>query len=214
MVGTATYRVPDRGVTLGLSGVNPARRHVVGQHSRFESGPPPRYERGINVPLKLCKICGKEKDMFSWETECSLCKKNKEKELLVREIKSGELIETEYEDEIFCPWCGWEFFIDGDNCDLFIDGEHELVCPECDKKFIVDTFVTHAFSTKRMAEMKSEWRVTSNIINGKPLYGVYRMLDTREVDCSGNREYYGDYIEDKIAARILADCLNKTEARK
>jgi hypothetical protein len=39
MVGTARYCVLDRGVTLGLSGVNPVHRHVVAQHSRFKSCP-------------------------------------------------------------------------------------------------------------------------------------------------------------------------------
>jgi hypothetical protein len=39
MVGTARYCVLDRGVTLGLSGVNPVHGHVVAQHSRFKSCP-------------------------------------------------------------------------------------------------------------------------------------------------------------------------------
>jgi hypothetical protein len=37
MVGTVRYCVLDRGVTLGLSGVNPVHRHVVAQQSRFKS---------------------------------------------------------------------------------------------------------------------------------------------------------------------------------
>jgi len=37
VVGTARYCVPDRGVTWGLSRVNPAGRHVVAQQSRFKS---------------------------------------------------------------------------------------------------------------------------------------------------------------------------------
>lgn len=39
--------------------------------------------------------------------------------------------------------------------------------------------------------MKSEWRVTSNRINGIKMYGVYRQLDVNAVDHSGNREYHG-----------------------
>ena len=40
VVGTARYCVLDRGVTLGLSGMSPAGRHVVAQQSRFKSCPP------------------------------------------------------------------------------------------------------------------------------------------------------------------------------
>lgn len=60
--------------------------------------------------------------------------------------------------------------------------------------------------------MKSEWRVTSNIINGKSMYGVYRLLDTGVVDHSGNREHAGEYVESREAATMMADVLNKEDA--
>jgi len=59
--------------------------------------------------------------------------------------------------------------------------------------------------------MKSEWRVTSNIINGKTMYGVYRQIDVNAVDHSGNREHYGEYLENREAAAIIADYLNREE---
>lgn len=54
----------------------------------------------------------------------------------------------------------------------------------------------------------SEWKVTSNPIEDVTLYRVYRIRDTSEVDHSGNREYVGNYTQDREKARIVADLLN------
>lgn len=59
--------------------------------------------------------------------------------------------------------------------------------------------------------MKGERKVTSNPIGGKTLYGVYRLLDINEVDHSGNREFVGDYVEDKSIAEFVAKQLNGKE---
>lgn len=59
--------------------------------------------------------------------------------------------------------------------------------------------------------MKSEWKVTTNIINGETMYAVYRMKDMSAVDHSGNREYAGEYIDNGDAAQLIADVLNKHE---
>ena len=62
--------------------------------------------------------------------------------------------------------------------------------------------------------MKSEWRVTSNSINGKKMYAVYRLRDINAVDHSGNREFAGSYIDNRDAAEIVAKELNKQEETK
>jgi len=59
--------------------------------------------------------------------------------------------------------------------------------------------------------MKGEWKVTSNPIGGKTLYGVYRLLDINEVDHSGNREFAGNYVEDRQIAEFVAEQLNDKE---
>ena len=59
--------------------------------------------------------------------------------------------------------------------------------------------------------MRSEWKVTSNIIGDSMRYAVYRIRDINEVDHSGNREFAGDYIEDKQTAMLIAEELNKKE---
>ena len=62
--------------------------------------------------------------------------------------------------------------------------------------------------------MKSKWKVTSNVINEKRMYAVYRVLDVNEVDHSGNREFAGNYIDDRKAAQAAADVLNEMDGIK
>ena len=62
--------------------------------------------------------------------------------------------------------------------------------------------------------MKSAWKVTSNRVGMRTLYGVYRIGDTNEVDHSGNREMCGDYVEDKSEAAYLAKKLNDAESKE
>lgn len=52
------------------------------------------------------------------------------------------------------------------------------------------------------------WKVTSNYINGKKYYAVYRNLRETEPDHSGNREYCTGYMEDKQEAQKIADNMN------
>lgn len=61
--------------------------------------------------------------------------------------------------------------------------------------------------------MHSEWRVTSHIYCDVKKYAVYRIINTSEVDHSGNRDYATGYMEDKEMAEGIAERLNE-EARK
>lgn len=62
--------------------------------------------------------------------------------------------------------------------------------------------------------MKSEWKVTSNYINGKAVYGVYRTIDTSEPDHTGNREMSGGYVESRKEAEEKAKYMNVMEENK
>ena len=57
--------------------------------------------------------------------------------------------------------------------------------------------------------MQSEWKVTSNSINGQMMYAAYRLKNKLDVDHSGNREYAGGYVSNREAAAIVAAELNK-----
>lgn len=56
--------------------------------------------------------------------------------------------------------------------------------------------------------MKTKWKVTSNLLDGKKVYAVYRLLDADEVDHSGNREFATDYLRDRATAEKIASELN------
>lgn len=56
--------------------------------------------------------------------------------------------------------------------------------------------------------MKSKWKISCNVIDGKKIYQVYRILDLNVTDHSGNREYYGDYLTDRDQAKAQAERLN------
>ena len=59
--------------------------------------------------------------------------------------------------------------------------------------------------------MKSNWRVTSNIINGQKMFGVYRLLDVQETDHGGNREHLDVWTADRESAEALAERANARE---
>ena len=62
--------------------------------------------------------------------------------------------------------------------------------------------------------MKSDWFVSSNSIAGVMMYQAQRIKDTNAVDHSGNREYAGDFYENKADAQAVADEMNAKEAAK
>lgn len=57
--------------------------------------------------------------------------------------------------------------------------------------------------------MKSEWRVTSNIIDGRKMYGVYRLYDRQKIDHSGNREELDRWFDDRELAEDICRILNE-----
>lgn len=59
--------------------------------------------------------------------------------------------------------------------------------------------------------MLGKWDITMNILDGEKLWQVYRLLDTGEVDHSGNREYTGPIFNDRCAAQGYADYMNEVE---
>ena len=56
---------------------------------------------------------------------------------------------------------------------------------------------------------RGEWQVTSQLINGKRIYQVYRIINTARIDHCGNREYYERVWNDEEDAEALAYELNK-----
>ena len=55
----------------------------------------------------------------------------------------------------------------------------------------------------------SEWRVSSNYVDGKTVYEVYRMVKAERVNHSGCREYAGGTYSTRAEAQAAANRLNE-----
>lgn len=100
----------------------------------------------------VCIDCGiKRKELADspWGVRIGAfqCKPCEEKERLMRiKDRMEKGFEHEYEDEIVCPNCGYEF----SDCNEY--GEGEQHCDECKKPFEMERHVSVSYSTKKIEE--------------------------------------------------------------
>lgn len=59
--------------------------------------------------------------------------------------------------------------------------------------------------------MKSPWKVQSNLIGDEKMYIAYRVKDISQVVHSGNIEHFGEYQKDRAVVEALVEKLNKEE---
>ena len=50
----------------------------------------------------------------------------------------------------------------------------------------------------------TEWKIATNVINGKKKYAVYHVINSNEADHSGNREYCTSWLDSREQAEELA----------
>lgn len=60
-----------------------------------------------------------------------------------------------------------------------------------------------------MEEMKGKWKVSGNVIVDEKTYNVYRQINVKGIDHSGNREVYKEVFKTKAEAQAMADKLNE-----
>ena len=58
--------------------------------------------------------------------------------------------------------------------------------------------------------MKGKWKITSQRLDGKKVFAVFRLRNVDELDHSGNREFATGYM-DKQKAEEIANELNGSE---
>lgn len=105
---------------------------------------------------KICKICGEEKAMLSWENTCTACQRKADLAQVQQDIRDGETdADTSSSYYIICPYCGYAM----DTCygyedfpELYEEGEHEIECPECEKTYIMETNISYDYETRRTDE--------------------------------------------------------------
>ena len=102
---------------------------------------------------KACKICGKEKVMFSWEDTCYSCQKEQELKRIQEEIAAGEEeVDTYSTDYVICPYCGHAYKTDvgyEDFPEIFDEGDNEIECGYCGMTYILETTVSYSWETRR-----------------------------------------------------------------
>lgn len=101
---------------------------------------------------KICKVCGKERYMMSWEDTCYTCCCEQHLSEIKQNILSGEETETSCEDEVICPWCGEVQEYDIDDYEIYEEGSHEMQCQDCNKKFRMTTNVSYSYDTEQLEE--------------------------------------------------------------
>lgn len=97
-----------------------------------------------------CKICGKAIDSFDYKYQGGLCFSCAEKEKhrkLAEALQEDEETETDFEDEVVCPYCG--FRIKDEENDFVNWGEGDYECPECGKTFEFEAHIEVTYSTRR-----------------------------------------------------------------
>lgn len=111
---------------------------------------------------RICVTCGRSFTACFYEKECYSCHKESVAQERKTAILSGEITEMEGEDDIVCPWCGESFETDGEDSRTYQAGGYEYKCPECDKTFYLETYVTITYDTCREIPvwMEREKRLT------------------------------------------------------
>lgn len=59
--------------------------------------------------------------------------------------------DTEFTDDIVCPYCGEEHDQDGESSAFYNDGEHDFDCSNCHNSFKVETMISFNYTTTKKA---------------------------------------------------------------
>ena len=97
-----------------------------------------------------CKICGEAIDSFDYKYRnqlCFSCAKKEYQRKLAEALQDNEETETDFEDEVVCPYCGHRMQDDDGYFEREGDGEYE--CENCGKTFEFEVNIEVTYSTRR-----------------------------------------------------------------
>lgn len=80
--------------------------------------------------------------------QCRPCRK-KEIETQIACFQQSDP-DTEYTNNIVCPYCGEEHEQDGESGAFYNDGEHEFDCGNCHHSFKVETMISFSYTTTKL----------------------------------------------------------------
>lgn len=95
-----------------------------------------------------CKDCGKDISEFDAKYRggfCWSCEKQRQQTELARQLQENEEVDTSGEDEITCPWCGYQL---SDSWEMKDEDEYE--CDNCEKMFTYSRDVVVTYGSSRM----------------------------------------------------------------
>ena len=105
---------------------------------------------------KICSKCGKEKYFdFPWQDICTDCKDEMNLAIIREKIVKGEPVDTGSDKFVICPYCGAAIETDlgyEDFPELYIEGDSDIDCPECEKTFTMNTEISYYYSTRKKVE--------------------------------------------------------------
>mgnify|MGYP002521752005 CR=1 FL=1 len=102
-----------------------------------------------------CKVCGKPISEYDYKYRnrmCIRCQVDETYRQQAAALQNDEETETEYEDDIVCPWCGYR--MQDDDAYFVSEQSGEYDCPECGKMFHFDADIEVTYSTRRVSEDK------------------------------------------------------------
>lgn len=102
----------------------------------------------------ICVSCGRHRSELSeipWShnlgngelgIKCKDCHRSE-----IAERKASFSGDTEYTDDIICPFCGEKHEQDSETRAFYEDGSHDFDCGYCNEKFTVETSISYSYST-------------------------------------------------------------------
>ena len=69
--------------------------------------------------------------------------------MTLEEIEDGETDGFFYDENVICPWCGYEHIPDCEDEYYYQEGDFSEFCQECNREFIIEPYIQARYSTKR-----------------------------------------------------------------
>lgn len=135
-----------------LNGASGAERYYIVQINNFRTS--------IQTIMKdNCKRCLKHRNELNetpWGTKLEdgtwgiICKPCREIEIneKIQAFQESEQ-ETDFEDNVICPYCGGVNEANGESEVFYNEGYHEYDCGDCGNKFEVETMISYYYTTRK-----------------------------------------------------------------
>ena len=105
--------------------------------------------------MNICKVCGKQISEYEHDWKdglCFGCYERQQEMKLASKLQNNIVTETNCEQDIVCPYCGYR--MEDDDSYFIREQEGEYECPECEKTFYFQACIDITYSTQRKENQK------------------------------------------------------------